>query len=119
MAYGEPAELARRLGITNPAPTPAQEDALQLALDTAAEEIDWELTGVPGWDPPPTVPPYPALVVTVSYDRAKEHWHSGLSVYGAVTVGGVDGVPVFASKDSWWRHHLKLIPLKATPSGIA
>lgn len=114
-AYGTIAELARRLKIT--APTAAQTDAMQLCLDSAAAEINWELDGTPSWTPPPTAPPYPPLVVEVNYERAVEHWQQGQSPFGIIGMGG-DVVPVVAARDSWYRHRLKLLPLKGS-FGIA
>jgi len=109
MAYADVTELARRLKITSP--TAAQTDALQQCLDAAGEEIDWELSGTTSWTPPPTAPPYPALVVEVNLERAVEHWQQGQSPFGIIGLGG-DVVPVVAARDSWYRHHLKLKPLK-------
>lgn len=114
-AYGTIAELARRLKITTP--TLAQQEAMQLALDSAAEEIDWELDGTPSWTPPPSTPPYPPLVVEVNYERAVEHWQQGQSPFGIIGMGG-DVIPVVAARDSWYRHRLKLLPLKGS-FGIA
>ena len=127
MAYGTTTELARRLKITNP--TTAQTDALQLALDAAAAEIDWELSGSPSWDPPPSDPgDYPPLVIEVNYERAVEHWQQGQMPGGIVGLGG-DAVPIVLPRNTWYRHHVKLLPLKgsgvapdgtiATPFGIA
>ena len=109
MAYGDTTELARRLKIG--APTAAQLEAMQLCLDSAAAEIDWELSGTSSWDPPPTSPPYPPLVIEVNYERAVEHWQQGQSPFGIIGLGG-DVVPVIAARDSWYRHRLKLLPLK-------
>lgn len=126
MAYGTPTELARRLKIANP--SAAQTEALQLALDAAASEIDWELSGSPSWTPPPTEPPYPPLVVEVNYERAVEHWQQGQMPGGIVGLGG-DAIPIVLPRNTWYRHHVKLLPLKgsgvaaegeiATPFGIA
>jgi len=115
MSYGDVAELGRRLKIG--APTPAQTAAMQLCLDAAAEEIDWELADTPSWTPPPAAPPYPNLVIEVNYERAVEHWQQGQSPFGIIGLGG-DVVPVVASRDSWYRHRLKLLPLKGS-FGIA
>jgi hypothetical protein len=109
MAYGDVTELARRLKISTP--TAAQTEAMQLCLDEAAEEIDWALSGTPAWSPPPASPPYPAVVVNVSYKRALEHWQAGLNAFGAIPTGP-DVVPVFAARDSFYRHRLELLPLK-------
>jgi hypothetical protein len=106
VAYGTTDELMRLIGLS--APTVAQLDQAQRALDAAAEEIDWEL-GYTTAAPAP-VPP-PALVVEVQYDRAIELWKEPQSPFGIVPVGP-DTVPVFAARDSWYRHHLKLLPLK-------
>jgi hypothetical protein len=115
VAFGTVAELARRLKLSSP--TTAQTEAMQLCLDSAAQEINWELSGTPSWTPPPSTPPYPPLVVEVNYERAVEHWQQGLSAFGAIPVGP-DAVPVFAARNSWYRHHVKLLPLKGS-FGIA
>lgn len=110
MAYGEVSELARRLKIDSP--SSAQTEALQQCLDTAAIEIDWELDGTPSWTPPPTAPPYPALVIEVNYQRAVEHWQKGQPPFvGIASVGG-DAIPLLTARNSWYAHHLKLLPLK-------
>jgi hypothetical protein len=108
MAYGSTDELLRLIGIASP--TAAQTDQAQRALDAAAEEIDWELgytTDAPAPDPPPP------LVVEVQYDRAIELWKEPQAPFGIVPVGP-DTVPIFAARDSWYRHHLKLLPLKTS-----
>ncbi len=108
MAYGTVTELLRLIGLA--APTAAQTDQAQRALDAAAQEIDWELgytVDAPAPDPPPP------LVVEVQYDRAIELWKEPQSPFGIVPVGP-DTVPLFAARDSWYRHHLKLLPLKAS-----
>jgi len=111
MAYADATELARRLKITSPPPTAAQIEAMQQCLDAAAEEIDWELSGTASWTPPPVAPPYPALVVEVNLERAVEHWQQGQSPFGIVGMGG-DVIPVVAARNSWYRHAIKLLPLK-------
>lgn len=116
MAYGDVTELARRLKISSP--SAAQTVALQSALDAAAEEIDWELAGSVGFDPPPAVAPYPALVVEVNYDRAVEHWQQGQTPFGIAVLGG-EGIPILTARDGWYRHRLKLRPLKTAGYGIA
>jgi hypothetical protein len=106
MAYVPISELQRVLNL--PAPTAAQTTAMQRALDAAAAEIDWELD----YDAttPAPVPP-PPLVVQVNLDRATELWKSSVSPFGIIPAGP-DVVPVFAARDSWYRHHLTLLPLK-------
>ena len=106
MAYVDISELQRVLQLTSP--TAAQSAAMQRALDAAAEEIDWEL-GYTTASPAP-VPP-PPLVVQVNLDRATELWKTSYSPFGIVPTGP-DVVPVFAARDSWYRHHLTLLPLK-------
>jgi len=107
MAYVDVSELQRVLQL--PTPTAAQTDAMQRALDAAAAEIDWELDYDPVANPAP-VPP-PPLVVQVNLDRATELWKASFSPFGIVPAGP-DVVPVFAARDSWYRHHLTLMPLK-------
>jgi len=89
MAYVSISELQRVLNL--PAPTAAQTDAMQRALDAAAEEIDWEL-GYAAAAPAPSP-------------------KSSFSPYGIIPTGP-DVVPVFAARDSWYRHKLTLLPLK-------
>lgn len=108
MAYGTPEELLRLIQIA--VPTAAQLDQAQRVLDAAAQEIDWELgytAAAPAPDPPPP------LVVDVQYDRGIELWKESQSPFGIVPVGP-DTVPLYAARDSWYRHHLKLLPLKTT-----
>ena len=106
MAYVDIAELQRVLRIDTP--TVAQTDAMQRVLDAAAEEIDWYL----GYtvEAPAPVPP-PPLVVEVNLERAEEHWKQSYSPFGIIGQGP-DTVPVVAARDSWYRHGLKLRPLK-------
>jgi len=108
MAYAAMAELQRLLAL--PTPTAAQQTAMQRVLDAAAEEIDWELDYTT--TTPAPVPP-PPLVVQVNLDRAIELWKASFSPFGIVPTGP-DVVPVFAARDSWYRHHLTLLPLKTT-----
>jgi len=106
LAYTTVAELQRILNL--PTPTAAQTTAMQRALDAAAEEIDWELSY--NATTPAPVPP-PPLVVQVNLDRAAELWKASYSPFGIVPVGP-DTVPMFAARDSWYRHKLTLLPLK-------
>ena len=106
MSYATVAELQRLLNLTSP--TAAQTTAMQRVLDAAAEEIDWELDY--SATTPAPVPP-PPLVIQVNLDRAIELWKGSTSPFGIVPVGP-DTVPVFAARDSWYRHHLTLLPLK-------
>src|SRR5262249_18018491 len=105
-------ELALLLRLDQP--NQVQTNAMQRCLDEAAAEIDWELE-YDATNPCPTPPP--SLVVGVNLDRAVEHWKQAYSPFGVLGVG-VDTTPVLAARDSWYRHHLKLKPLKVR-QGIA
>lgn len=112
MAYASADELAMLLRIDSP--STLQTEAMQRALDEAAAEIDWELgysEAAPAPDPPPP------LVVGVNLDRAVEHWRQSYSPFGVIGIGG-ESEPVVTARNSWYRHHLKLAPLK-TSQGIA
>ena len=112
MAYATVAELQVLLRLDSP--TAMQQEAMQRALDEAAEEIDWELdytTETPAPDPPP------ALVVGVNLDRAVEHWRQSYSPFGVIAVAA-ETEPIVTARNSWYRHHLKLKPLKHS-EGIA
>ena len=112
MAYATVVELQAVLQI--PAPTALQQQAMERVLDAAAQEIDWDLGYTP--EVPAPAPPDP-LVVEVNLERAHEHWAQGQSPFGAIGIGS-EALPVFATRDTWWRHHLKLTPLR-TLQGIA
>jgi hypothetical protein len=112
MAYAGIEELQLLLRLE--APTAEQLDAMQRALDAAAEEIDWEL-GYTVDTPAPSPPP--ALVVSVNLDRATEHWKQSYSPFGVLPQGG-EAEPIVTARNSWYRHHLKLAPLKLA-QGIA
>jgi hypothetical protein len=114
MAYATLGQLQLLLNLATP--TSEQTEAMQRGLDEAAAEIDWEL----GYDATTPAPdPPPPLLVGVNLDRAIEHWKQwwspGFGVIGAVVA---ESGPAFASRDSWYRHHLKLAPLK-TSWGVA
>jgi hypothetical protein len=106
VAYATVDELQAKLRIEQP--TQLQVQGMQRALDEAAVEIDWEL-GYTAENPAP-VPP-PVLVVGVNIDRAVEHWRQSFSPFGVIGVGG-EGEPIVVARNSWYRHHLKLAPLK-------
>jgi hypothetical protein len=106
VAYGEVCELVRRLNLSNP--TQAALDQAQSALDAAAFEIDSYL----GWiinGPPALTPGQTAIVEQVNYDRAQEHWRN--PAFGALGQGA-DLAPVLVARNSWYRHGVKLLPLK-------
>lgn len=106
MAYADVAELQSLLRLDSP--TATQTQALQRALDEAAEEIDWEL-GYTAETPAPTPPP--PLVVGVNLDRAVEHWRQSYSPFGVIGVGA-ESEPVVTARNSWYRHARKLAPLR-------
>jgi len=110
--YATVAELQTLLRLETP--TATQTTAMQRALNAAAQEIDWEL-GYSADTPAPS--PVPDLVVSVNLDRAVEHWRQGSSPFGVIGVGA-EGEPVVTARNSWYRHHLKLAPLKVH-AGIA
>jgi hypothetical protein len=110
--YATVAELQTLLKLTSP--TQLQLDGMQRVLDEAAEEIDWELGYTPA-NPAPNPPP--PLVVGVNLDRAVEHWRQQYSPFGVIGVGA-ESEPIVTARNSWYRHHLKLAPLK-THQGVA
>ena len=113
MAYATVEELRSVLGLETP--TQLQMERMQRCLDEATEEIDWDL-GITTETPMPS--PVPALVVGVCLDRAVEHWRQTSSPFGAIVVGGTESAPVLTARNSWYRHHVKLGPLR-TPAGVA
>ena len=87
---------------------------MERVLEAAAVEIDWELgytSLVPAPDPPPP------LVVEVNLERAVEHWRQSSSPFGVIGIGA-ESEPVVTARNSWYRHHLKLAPLKVS-QGVA
>jgi hypothetical protein len=106
MAYATTEELQSLLTITEP--TQLQVAAMQRVLDEAVAEIDWEL-GYTSTTPAPS--PVPALVHGVNLERAVEHWRQERSPFGVIAVGG-ENEPIITARNSWYRHALKLAPLK-------
>jgi hypothetical protein len=108
-AYASIEELQRLLRLDTPPPTAQQIEGMQRCLDAAAEEIDWDL----GYtvEAPAPVPP-PPLVVEVNLERAVEHWRQSYSPFGVLGLGA-ESEPVVTARNSWYRHHLKLAPLRA------
>jgi hypothetical protein len=105
--YATVNELALLLRLNTP--TEQQSLAMERVLEAAAQEIDWEL-GYTAETPAPNPPP--ALVVEVNLERAVEHWRQSYSPFGVIAVGA-ESEPIVAARNSWYRHHLKLAPLKA------
>ena len=112
MAYADVAELQGLLRLDSP--TATQTAAMQRVLDAAAAEIDWELGFTE--ESPASVPP-PPLVVEVNLERAVEHWRQSYSPFGVIGIGA-ESEPIVTARNSWYRHHLKLAPLKVH-QGIA
>ena len=106
MAYATVAELQSLLA--KPTLTALEEEQAQRVLDAAAQEIDWEL-GYTEADPAPD--PVPPLVIEVNVERAVEHWRQLRSPFGVIGIGG-ESEPIVTARNSWYRHHLKLAPLK-------
>lgn len=112
MSYASEAELARILKIANP--SAEQTTALTRVLLAATGEIDLEIglaeddDALTGWQL--------ALATEVCLERAVEHWKQQQIAFGIVGLG--DGTQLYAARDSWDRHALKLAPLK-TVWGLA
>lgn len=106
MGYVDVTELQRVLGKTNP--TAAEVDAMTRVVEAAAEEIDWDL----GYDTetPAPSPPSP-IVVDVNLNRAEELWKFNYSTVGVIHLGP-DSTPIVSPRDTWYRHHLRLNPLR-------
>jgi hypothetical protein len=108
VAYIDVAELQRVLA--KPAPTAAEEAAMQRCVDEAAREIDWWL-GYTATNPAPPVddPDYPVLTET-NLRRAAELWSLESRVGGVVPVGP-ESIPIIVRLNTWERHALTLQPL--------
>lgn len=113
MGYVTVGELQRVLGKTTT--TPAELDAMTRVIEAAAGEIDWDLgytTEVPAPSPPPPV------LADVNLDRAAELWRFNYSTAAGILDVGPEQAPVIAPRDTWYRHHLRLNPLR-TSWGVA
>ena len=82
MAYATLAEL--QVLLNKPTPTALETTQMQRVLDTAAQEIDWELEYTTAAPAPTPVPP---LVIEVNLERAVEHWRQMKSPFGVIGVG--------------------------------
>jgi len=107
--YTTLSELQRVL--QKPAPTAAETTAMQRVLDVAAREIDWDLAYDPDNPPPASNTPEYALLAEVNLDRAGELWAAEFRPFGA-TSAGPDVIPLVSPRDTWYRHHLRLNPLR-------
>jgi hypothetical protein len=105
MAYATVEELAAALRI---AVTDANREGLQTCLDAAAIEIDDTIDLPDGAAP---IDPGNPLANRVNIVRALEWWKSNDAAFGVL--GSTDLGPVRAPKDSFARHALELVPLKA------
>ena len=103
--YVSVAEL-QRIVFTTSTPTSAQTDAMDRVLRAAAAEINWDL----GY--PASVTPHPILA-DVNLDRAVELWKANSSPHG-IMPQGPEQAPVVAPRDTWYRHHLRLNPLRTS-----
>ena len=106
MAYVDVTELQRVMG--KPTPTAAELEAMNRVIDVAATEIDWDLGY--GVDNPAPSPTHPVLA-DVNLNRAEELWKANYTTNG-VLPQGPDLPPVIAPRDTWYRHHLRLNPLR-------
>ena len=108
--YTTIAELQRVL--QKPAPTAAEQTAMQRTIDNAAREIDWDLAYNPADNPSPSPgsADYPVLA-EVNLARAVELWNIEFRPFGQLPAGP-DAFPILAARDSWYRHHLRLNPLR-------
>jgi hypothetical protein len=116
MAYIDVAELQRVL--QKPAPTAAEQQAMQRVLDEAALKIDLYL-GYTVDNPAPLVdtPQYQTLA-EVNLGMGQELWSLEGRVAGIIPVGP-DSVPVIAAHNIWNRWRLRLVPLKMNGWGLA
>lgn len=108
MSYATDEELFRILKIR--APSAEQTAAAERVLAVATGEIDAEIDladdadALAGWELD--------LVEEVCLERAVEHWRQQESPFGLIGLGGEVGTGMFAGRDSWSRHAMKLAPLK-------
>jgi hypothetical protein len=109
MAYVDIAELERVL--QKPSPTAAEQAAMQRDIDAAALEIDWDLNFTVDNPAPPVDTPAYKLLTDVNLDRAVELWASHNRPFGAASAS-VDVIPIVSPRDTWYRHHLRLNPLR-------
>ena len=109
MAYVDIAELKRVL--QKPSPTADETTAMQRDIDVAAEEINWDLSFSVDNPPPATGTPEYGLLTDVNLDRAVELWAAHNRPFGA-TSAGPDVIPLVSPRDTWYRHHLRLNPLR-------
>jgi hypothetical protein len=111
LAYVDIAELERVL--SKPSPTAAEQTAMQRVLDEAAREIDWDLSiSVDNPAPPAGTSDY-SILTEVNLSRAVELWNMEFRPFGAMPVGP-DTIPIVSPRDTWYRHHVRLQPLRTS-----
>jgi len=112
-SYVPLSELQRVL--QKPAPTAAEQTAMQRVLDEAALKIDLYL-GYTASSPAPAS----ALqtLAEVNLGMGQELWSMEGRVAGIIPVGP-DSVPVIAAHNIWNRWRLRLVPLKMNGWGLA
>lgn len=108
-AYATIADLKRVL--QKPTPTADEQAAMQRDLDVAAREIDWDLNYTIDNPAPPIDTREYKLLADVNLDRAVELWNAHTRPYGALAVGP-DAAPLISPRDTWYRQHLRLNPLR-------
>jgi hypothetical protein len=111
LPYATTADLQRVLA--KPAPTALEADAMDRVLNEGAREIDWELSYDPVDNPAPTTGPDFDILEEVNLARAVELWNMEFRPFLLVPVGP-DQVPIMGARDSWYRHRLRLLPLKTS-----
>jgi hypothetical protein len=97
-------ELARVLHLRTP--TADQLVAMQRVLDAATGEVTSFIDRVD-----PLTPQEQQLVDEVILERSVEHWQQQESPFGLMGLGG-DNVPVYTSRNSFYRHQRKLMSVK-------
>jgi hypothetical protein len=105
-AYATVSELQRVL--QKPSPTAAETTAMNRVLYAAAQEINWDLGYSPDNPAPSATDP---ILVDVNLDRAVELWRFNYSAVGVLAVGA-EQAPIITPRDTWYRHHLRLSPLR-------
>ena len=106
MSYADVAELQTLLRLDSP--TATQTAAMERCLEAAASEIDWEL-GYTLSRPSPTRRPSSS-----SKSTSNEPSNTGgkpRAPFGVIGIGA-ESEPIVTARNTWYRHHLKLAPLR-------
>jgi hypothetical protein len=108
--YATTADLQRVLA--KPAPTALESSAMDRVLNEGAREIDWDLGYDPTTNPaPPSGTPEFDILEEVNLARAVELWNMEFRPFLLIPAGP-DQIPVMGARDSWYRHHIRLEPLR-------